>query len=58
VDLPLLGHLFDVAKQIAKDLEIADDGYRVLMNVNRGGGQVIFHMHLHLLGGRLTSWPG
>lgn len=48
-DVNLLGNLLQVAQQIAKQLQIAEEGYRVLMNVNRGGGQVIFHLHLHLL---------
>lgn len=54
----LIGHLMIVAKKIAKQLGIAEEGYRVLMNVNRGGGQVIFHIHLHLLGGRIQGLPG
>ena len=53
----LAGHMLFVAQKIAKDLKIADDGYRVLMNVNKGGGQVVFHVHLHLLGGRIMQWP-
>lgn len=57
-DQALLGQMLLAAQKIAKKLEIAEDGYRVLMNVNKGGGQVIFHVHLHLLGGRLTAWPG
>jgi len=39
------------AKEMAKELSIAQSGYRLLFNVERGGGQVIFHLHLHLLGG-------
>lgn len=57
-DQKLLGQMLLTAKKVAQQLQIAEDGYRVLMNVNRGGGQVIFHIHLHLLGGRITQWPG
>lgn len=54
----LTGHMMSVAKKLAKQLNIAEDGYRVLMNVNRGGGQVVFHIHLHFLGGRIQGFPG
>lgn len=56
-DAKLLGHMQLVAKKIAQQIGIAEEGYRVLMNVNRGGGQVVFHIHLHLLGGRPMTWP-
>jgi len=51
-DEPLIGHLFTTAAQLAKKQGIADDGYRVLMNCNVHGGQIIYHIHLHLLGGK------
>jgi len=51
-DEPLLGRLFTAAAKIAEDEGIADDGYRILVNCNRHGGQEVFHLHLHLLGGR------
>lgn len=51
-DLPLIGHMFLVAKQIAKDEGVAEDGYRLIMNCNSHGGQEVFHLHLHLIGGR------
>ncbi|MGO9566544.1 MAG: histidine triad nucleotide-binding protein [Desulfomonilaceae bacterium] len=44
-------HLAQVAKMIAKDLGVAESGYRFFINVNRGGGQVIFHLHAHLVAG-------
>jgi histidine triad (HIT) family protein len=44
-------HLCRVAKKIAKDLGVAESGYRFFINVNRGGGQVIFHLHAHLVAG-------
>lgn len=56
-EIALAGRMLHVAQKIAKDLKIADAGYRVLMNVNQGGGQVVFHVHLHLLGGRIMNWP-
>jgi histidine triad (HIT) family protein len=56
-DTHLAGHLLQTAKKIAKQLEIADDGYRVVMNCNAGAGQLVFHIHLHLLGGRSLTWP-
>lgn len=56
-DTLLAGHLLQVAKQLAAQLGIADAGYRVLMNCNEDGGQAVFHIHLHLLGGRVMHWP-
>lgn len=46
-----LGRLFIVAAKIAKDAGIAEDGYRLIMNCNAHGGQEVYHIHLHLLGG-------
>lgn len=54
---PLVGHLFSVAKEIAVQEGIHEDGYRVVMNCNEGAGQTVFHIHLHLLGGRHMNWP-
>jgi len=45
------------AAQWAKAKGFAEDGYRVVMNCNRDGGQTVFHIHLHLLGGRVMHWP-
>ena len=56
-DSHLLGHLIQVAKKLALDKNIAEDGYRLLLNCNRGGGQAVYHIHLHLLGGRQMNWP-
>jgi histidine triad (HIT) family protein len=47
-----LGRLFTVASKLAHDLGIAEDGYRLMVNCNRHGGQVVYHLHMHLLGGR------
>ncbi|MGB9702354.1 MAG: histidine triad nucleotide-binding protein [Candidatus Kapaibacteriota bacterium] len=56
-DLPLIGKLVDVARQIAKEKGIEKDGYRLVFNVNEGAGQTVFHIHLHLIGGRKMNWP-
>ena len=48
----LLGHLFVVAAKIAAEQGIAEDGYRLIVNCNEHGGQEVFHLHMHLLGGR------
>lgn len=47
-----LGYLFVVAARLAKQAGIAEDGYRLIINCNRNGGQEVFHLHMHLLGGR------
>ncbi|PSJ46983.1 purine nucleoside phosphoramidase [Zobellella taiwanensis] len=47
-----LGRLFTVARKLAADAGIAEDGYRLIMNCNRHGGQEVYHIHLHLLGGQ------
>src|SRR5688572_29637069 len=51
-DEPLIGRLFTIAKGIAEKEGIAENGYRLVMNTNQDGGQTVFHVHLHLLGGR------
>lgn len=48
----ILSHIGQVAAKIAGDFGVADSGYRLLINVNREGGQVIFHLHAHLMAGR------
>ena len=52
-----VGNLYMAAKTIAADEGLADDGYRVVMNCNEAAGQTVFHIHLHLLGGRSLAWP-
>ncbi len=52
----LLGEMFDAANKIAKDLKI-DDGFRLVINSGEKGGQTVFHLHMHLLGGRQMNWP-
>ncbi len=56
-DAPTMGHLLVVAKQLAASEGVAEEGWRTVFNVNRGGGQAVFHIHLHLLGGRTFGWP-
>ena len=51
-DEALAGHMLIVAKELAKQEGIAEEGYRLIFNCNRNGGQEVFHLHLHLLGGR------
>jgi histidine triad (HIT) family protein len=55
-DCDLIGHLHLVAVQVARKLKL-DAGYRVVINCKDGGGQVVPHLHLHLLGGRAFHWP-
>jgi histidine triad (HIT) family protein len=56
-DSEMLGRLFSVAAQIARDEGLSDRGYRLVSNVGSGAGQSVFHLHFHLLGGRSMSWP-
>jgi histidine triad (HIT) family protein len=56
-DQRVLGKLFLVAQQLAAELGIDKSGYRVVMNTNGDGGQSVYHIHLHLLGGRKLAWP-
>lgn len=52
-----IGHLFTAARQFAGQEGIAEAGYRTVINCNDDGGQTVFHIHLHLLGGRRMTWP-
>ena len=56
-DAALVGKLVIAATRWAKAQGFAEDGYRVVMNCNRDGGQTVFHIHLHLLAGRRLEWP-
>lgn len=53
----LLGEMIHTAAVIARELDVADNGYRVVMNCNQDGGQSVDHIHLHLLAGRQLTWP-
>jgi histidine triad (HIT) family protein len=55
-DQSLLGHLLLTVKRIAAQ-EGLMDGYRTVINTGEGGGQTVFHLHIHLLGGRGMAWP-
>jgi histidine triad (HIT) family protein len=56
-DQALLGYLFLIASKLAQQEGIADGGYRLVVNTGADGGQSVFHLHLHLLGGRRMTWP-
>lgn len=56
-DTAILGHLMKTASQIAKDFNLNEKGYRVVTNINEDGGQTVFHLHFHILGGRPMAWP-
>ncbi len=53
----LIGKLVLAARRYAREVGIADSGYRLVMNTHADGGQTVFHLHLHLLGGRAMAWP-
>ena len=55
--IELVGEMVKVSTLIAKDLKIAKNGYRTIFNCNQDAGQTVFHIHLHLLGGRTLNWP-
>jgi histidine triad (HIT) family protein len=56
-DHALIGQIFQVASGLARDQGIADSGFRVVVNSGADAGQSVFHLHYHLLGGRVMSWP-
>jgi histidine triad (HIT) family protein len=56
-DQAVLGKLLLTAQKLAKELGVDQSGYRVVMNTNNDAGQSVFHVHLHLLGGRKLAWP-
>lgn len=56
-DAELLGRMVLAAQEIAAKEGLAESGYRLVMNCNGDGGQAVFHIHLHLLGGRQMGWP-
>ena len=56
-DNQLLGHMIQSARQLVEKANIATDGYRLVFNCNRAGGQSVYHIHLHVLGGRQMHWP-
>ena len=56
-DAELLGKLLLAAAQVAREQGLEEDGYRLVTNVGRLGGQSVYHLHIHLLGGRQLRWP-
>jgi histidine triad (HIT) family protein len=56
-DNALVGHMYQVANEIAKERGIAENGFRLVMNSGADAGQAVFHIHLHVLGGRKMNWP-
>ena len=56
-DEAMLGHLLRVAARVANDEGLADGGYRTVINTGAGAGQSVFHLHVHVLGGRPMHWP-
>ena len=56
-DYELVGHIYKVANKLAEDNNIAEDGFRLVSNCGEQGGQTVFHIHFHLLGGRALQWP-
>jgi histidine triad (HIT) family protein len=56
-DDALLGRLLGFARDVAREEGLAERGYRVVLNTNADGGQTVFHLHLHVLGGRGMRWP-
>jgi histidine triad (HIT) family protein len=53
----MLADLFQAARQVARAEGVAESGWRLVANIGREGGQHVFHLHLHLLGGRPMGWP-
>jgi histidine triad (HIT) family protein len=56
-DAQLLGTMILRAKKLAQEHGFQEKGYRLVFNINSGGGQEVYHIHLHLLGGRQMTWP-
>jgi len=54
---PVLGHLLRVAARVANDAGLAESGYRTVINTGAGAGQSVFHIHVHVIGGRSMTWP-
>ncbi len=56
-DNELIGHVYQVAGKLALDMGFAEEGFRVINNCKEAGGQTVWHIHFHLLGGRDMNWP-
>ncbi len=53
----VIAHIFEVIAKLAKELDIADSGYRIVNNCGENGGQTVGHLHFHVLAGRNLNWP-
>ncbi len=56
-DQAVLGHLMVKASEIASTLGLSENGYRLVVNTNKDAGQSVYHLHIHILGGRKLTWP-
>jgi histidine triad (HIT) family protein len=56
-DEPMIGHLFTIAAQVARERGLDSKGYRTVLNNGTGAGQSVFHLHVHVMGGRAFHWP-
>jgi histidine triad (HIT) family protein len=56
-DNELIAHMFAIARRLAMEFGVAESGYRTVFNVGADTGQTVFHLHLHVIGGRKLSWP-
>ncbi len=56
-DKKVLGHMMVKCSEIARELGVDEKGYRLVVNTNYGGGQSVYHLHIHLLAGRQLKWP-
>ncbi|CAN5409101.1 histidine triad nucleotide-binding protein [soil metagenome] len=56
-DEAVLGHMMVVASEIARNEGLAKEGYRLVVNTNENGGQSVYHLHIHIMGGRAMQWP-
>lgn len=56
-DRELVGHMYVVANKIAAEKSLVDDGFRLVTNCKESAGQEVFHLHMHMLGGRKFGWP-
>ena len=55
-EAPLIGHMVKVANQLAREHGVAESGYRLVINCGKEGGQLVPHLHMHLLGGQVLKW--
>ncbi len=56
-DTELMGRLFTAAREVARRKRIEEPGYRLIVNTGRDGGQTVYHIHMHVMGGRFLTWP-